>query len=59
MQDKIRRLVKEYQWIILIGIFISAPLIAGHFLSGHDAFYHLANIIDKQESILNGNFSKI
>lgn len=54
-----RKWIKEYKWIIIVGLFLSMPLISRHFVLGHDSLYHVANIDALSEAIKNFNFTKI
>lgn len=59
MKNKVLKCVKEYKWIIIIGMFLSMPMIAKHFVLGHDSLYHVANIDALSNAIKDLNFSKI
>lgn len=39
-----KNIMKKYKKIILIGLFLSMPLISKNFILGHDSLYHLSNI---------------
>lgn len=38
MKNKAIKWFKEYKWIIIIGTFLSMPMIAKHFVLGHAAY---------------------
>ena len=59
MIDKVKKWIKEYKWIIIIGLFLSMPLISRNFVLGDDSLYHVANIDALSEAIKNFNFTKI
>ena len=59
MKNQAIKWFKEYKWIIIIGSFLSMPMIAKHFVLGHDSLYHVANIDALSTAIKDLNFSKI
>ena len=59
MKNKAIKWFKEYKWIIIVGTFLSMPMIAKHFVLGHDSLYHVANIDTLSTAIKDLNFSKI